>query len=339
MPVFRSSTVLATVKNIKAFLTVEAGITRSDLTESGWVQGISQRPDARGEVATKEARVKPENMVWIFSYGSGRSGTTWVTNILRSLDGYSLWKSPRVGSLFGEFYYDNPASERNVERTEHILGPAKETWLKPLRSFVLESAALRYPEVAAPGSDPRYLVISDHHGSLGAPLIMEAFPESRMILMMRDPRDVAASTREASRASGWVRKAERTLADINPMAFMEAHVEQNARSMGHSWQAYDAHRGPKTVLRYEDLRSDTVSAMEHTLSTLGLGFDKAGLARVVEAHSWENVPEEKKGEGKFYRKATPGSWREDLTPDEVRVVEDAFAPLLKEFYADVSIAG
>ena len=56
------------------------------------------------------------------------------------------------------------------------------------------------------------------------------------------------------------------------------------------------------------------------------------LARAVEKHSWENIPEEKKGEGKFYRKATPGGWQEDLTPEQAQIVERITAPLLNEFY-------
>ena len=56
------------------------------------------------------------------------------------------------------------------------------------------------------------------------------------------------------------------------------------------------------------------------------------LARVAEKHYWEKVTVGEKGEGKFYRKATPGGWSEDLTPEQVRVVEEITAPLLKEFY-------
>jgi Sulfotransferase domain len=52
----------------------------------------------------------------------------------------------------------------------------------------------------------------------------------------------------------------------------------------------------------------------------------------VEKHSWEAIPETEKGEGKFYRKGTPGSWRDDLTPEQAQIVEDITAPLLKEFY-------
>ena len=73
--------------------------------------------------------------------------------------------------------------------------------------------------------------------------------------------------------------------------------------------------------------------MRRVYSELGHPRRRSGeLARVVEKHSWENIPEEEKGEGKFYRKATPGGWREDLTPGQVGIVEEITAPLLKELY-------
>ncbi len=61
-------------------------------------------------------------------------------------------------------------------------------------------------------------------------------------------------------------------------------------------------------------------------------MDEAELGRVVEKHSWESIPEKQKGEGKFYRKATPGGWREDLTPEQAKTVESITAPLLGELY-------
>jgi hypothetical protein len=102
--------------------------------------------------------------------------------------------------------------------------------------------------------------------------------------------------------------------------------------VGNAKKAYEAHRGRKVLVRYEDLRSDTLGQMERIYSTLGMAVDKEELAQVVEKHSWENIPEEQKGEGKFYRKASPGSWKEDLTPQQVEIVEQITAPLLKEFY-------
>jgi hypothetical protein len=72
--------------------------------------------------------------------------------------------------------------------------------------------------------------------------------------------------------------------------------------------------------------------MQRICSALGIPVEETELARAVGKHSWENIPEEEKGEGKFYRKAAPGGWREDLTPQQVETVERITAPLLKEFY-------
>ena len=74
--------------------------------------------------------------------------------------------------------------------------------------------------------------------------------------------------------------------------------------------------------------------MRHIYSTLGVPVNEEELARIVEKHSWENIPEEKKGEGKFYRKGKPGGWREDLTPEQAEMVERVTAPLLKELYPE-----
>jgi hypothetical protein len=72
--------------------------------------------------------------------------------------------------------------------------------------------------------------------------------------------------------------------------------------------------------------------MTHICATLGLPVDEENIARAVEKHAWENLPEDKKGEGKFYRKASPGGWQDDLTPEQAETVKRITAPLLEKFY-------
>jgi hypothetical protein len=86
------------------------------------------------------------------------------------------------------------------------------------------------------------------------------------------------------------------------------------------------------LVRYEELRSDTLGTMKRIYSTLGIEVDERELEEVVEKHSWENIPEDQKGQGKFYRKASPGGWREDLTPQQAEAVTRVTAPLMKELY-------
>jgi hypothetical protein len=72
--------------------------------------------------------------------------------------------------------------------------------------------------------------------------------------------------------------------------------------------------------------------MRRVYSTLEIPVEEGELARVVEKYSWENIPEEEKGEAKLRRKAAPGGWREDLTPEQAKIVEREAAQVLEQFY-------
>jgi len=236
-----------------------------------------------------------------------------------------------VGLLFGYLYY-LWADAKRYETKHFIFGRYRESWLRSIRNFVLDEIRTRFPDL----EEDDYLFVKEPNGSIGAPLLMEALPESRMILLVRDPRDVVASSMDAHREGSWHferRNLHETLADDRPDAFVERRAHKYLWYVGNSKLAYDAHNGPKVLIRYEDLRSDTFGTMRRAYSSLGILVDEKRLFEAVQKHSWENVPEEEKGEGKFYRKAAPGSWTEDLTPGQVEMVERIAAPLLKVFYS------
>lgn len=124
----------------------------------------------------------------------------------------------------------------------------------------------------------------------------------------------------------------RATADEKPDVFVKKRANNYLRHIRNAKEAYDAHEGAKALIRYEDLKANTLESMRYLFSALEIPTNEEHLARVVEKYAWENVPEEEKGPGKFYRKATPGGWRKDLTSDQVKTIERITAPLLKEFY-------
>ncbi|MBD0356422.1 MAG: sulfotransferase [Rubrobacter sp.] len=317
MPVFRYRTVFDVLRGAKAFLNLEAGVTRGALPEP-------TRTNAGGRAA---GGIAPENMIWIF--GTGRTGSTWLAAMMEEPEGHDVWFEPRVGTVF-----DPQRLQRHGGKHFIFASQYKDVWLRSIRNFILDGANARFPELAG-----GYLAVKEPGGSVGAGLIMEALPESGMVLLVRDPRDVVASWLDATRKGGWQtrrrgedgRRAE-SLAETNPNAFVRRHADAYLQHVGSAKRAYDGHGGRKVVVRYEDLRTDALGTMKRMYSALAVPVDETRLAQAVEKHSWENIPEEEKGQGKFYRKATPQAWREDLTRHQVKTVERITAPLLEEFY-------
>jgi hypothetical protein len=161
-----------------------------------------------------------------------------------------------------------------------------------------------------------------------------------MIFLIRDPRDVVASNLDAHKKGTWtadlMRKGGKekppSLAESRPDAFVKGQARRYVRDVGNAKLAYDAHGGRKVLVKYEDLRADTLNTMKRVYAGLEIPVDEAELALSVEKNSWENIPQEEKGEGKFHRKAKPGGWSEDLTPEQVEIVEGVAGPLLRELY-------
>lgn len=295
----------------------------------------SRMGGARGKgVGTEvESRLDPAKMVWIFC--TARSGSTWLRRMLEDLLPSETWEEPKVAHLFGEFYSKAQTAQRGS--TNFVLGdPNREAWTRALRSFVLEMAWASNPS----SSPERYLVVKEPGGGMGAPLLSRALPESRLIFLVRDPRDFVSSILDAQRKGNWmyegmdeVRRGRKVSAEANPTAYARVLARRYVEQIEGVKRAYKEHQGPKSLIRYEDLRMETLATMRRLCTDLGLEIQETRLRTVVEAHSWENLPTDQKGAGKFHRKGQPSGWREDLEPGQVEIIEEITAPLLEEFYS------
>ncbi|HEX2181593.1 MAG TPA: glycosyltransferase [Rubrobacteraceae bacterium] len=283
---------------------------------------------ARSSGAEAGGRLRTGQLIWMF--GSPRTGSTWLSRMMAELDDQERWHEPYVGLLFGSFIYERMENnERLLNNPSFIMGePYREAWLGSIRNFVMEGVAARYPDLG----DDQHLVIKEPNGSVGAPLLLEATPDSRLIFLLRDPRDVVASRLDAFKEGSWSAQNRDLRTSEKLRAFTRHLAEEYLKVVSQVEEAYEAHPGRKTIVRYEDLREDTFGTLGDMYAALGMEVDERQLESAVTKHSWEQIPESDKGSGKFYRKAQPGGWREDLAPEQIKMVEDITGPLLRRFY-------
>jgi peptidoglycan-N-acetylglucosamine deacetylase len=96
-------------------------------------------------------------------------------------------------------------------------------------------------------------------------------------------------------------------------------------------RAFKAHPPElRRMLRYEDLLADPASNLGSLVEWLGLGRSERWLERAVEANAFDSIAPEQKGPKKFYRSATPGAWRKNLTEEEAGTLESVMGDKLRE---------
>jgi sulfotransferase family protein len=189
-----------------------------------------------------------------------------------------------------------------------------------------------------PADDP-LLVIKEVNGTHAADLLMSLFPRSRMIFLVRDGRDVLDSLVDANKPGGWLTKGGRGRAletADQRLVFVRQRAMQWRSYMTACLQAYEGHDSElRFKVRYEDLLATTEVHLTELYRWLGLPSEADRVAAIAEEHAFSNAPEGARGPGKPWRSATPGGWREGLTPTEQDTANEIMGPMLAELGYDV----
>jgi hypothetical protein len=330
---------------------------------------LSRPEEDAGAAATAEppkSGLEPR-LTWI--WGSPRSGSTWLLQLLSdplkpdpdAPLGFRLperpLQSPVESVPADETFISNHlapalADPRLVDghwlpgTINNLMGPRPayvysdeyaDAWRPAARDFVLRrlGAVLDRTRDSGIELDPECrMVIKETNGSHAADIVMGVLPRSRLLLLIRDGRDVVDSL----------------LAAYQPKAFMANRLKYSfktdeERAEGLRWaarlwacntevtaQAIEKHPAELTrVVRYEDLLSDGVEQVAGLYEWLGIPRSREQIEELVEARSFQALPEKQRGPLTRNRAATPGLWRENLSKKEQRTVAEICGPLLERF--------
>ena len=290
--------------------------------------------------AVEKARAMLERrLVWVF--GSPRTGTTWLLNLVCSHPSVMGIDEPGIGmhlAVYAPEALGVPAAGFAPEQLRVNDSRARDddyffaasyasVWRKSVRTLLLDRLAAQVDRASRPND---LVVIKEPNGSLGADLVMSALPGARLLWMVRDGRDVIDSQLDAAKKGSWLSHFGGGLdEDANDrMRFLEARAYLWVARTRVVQQAYDAHPASlRHVVRYEDMRRDTLAIVRDLYPWLGLEAP-TDIEQTVARRSFESLPAEQTGSGQFARAATPGLWRTNLTEDEQARVTDIMADTL-----------
>ena len=186
-------------------------------------------------------------------------------------------------------------------------------------------------------------VIKEPAGSQVAEFIFSLLPASRLLFLVRDPRDVLDSTLDAVLGGSWLANqfgSSGQLSREERLVFLRAQAHRWLARTEVVQRVYDRLPADQRYLvRYEDLRADPSTVVRDVLRWLRLDVDEARLATAVEQLSFEALPDSVRGQGKFARAATPGLWRENLTAEEQTLIHETIGDALVKLGYEIGYPG
>lgn len=175
----------------------------------------------------------------------------------------------------------------------------------------------------------------------GEPLMAGARGAAGAILLVRDPRDVACSfaNHMASSIDMAIRRMD------NPdfcLASSPDRLDRQLRQRLLGWSGFaqswmDQDDIPVHVIRYEDMLADTAAILSTALSFVGLDPDPAAVQRAVAFAAIDELKRQEAEKGfheaprdisAFFRRGAAGSWREELTNEQVARIERDHATMM-----------
>jgi len=268
-------------------------------------------------------------MAFVASYP--KSGNTWVRTTCAA---YAIGRAGGLQDLvkhddIGTFEYQS-VSPIPV----NSLGLDAEALLRPAAMLVLSRKI------------DSVTLVKSHHACMevnGLPLFHEEWTR-RVVNPVRDPRDVACSVKDHfgmsyEEAIEFMDYGQSTIGGQGKCHHMLGTWSDHVRS----WLRTD--RVPVRTVRYEDMLEGAKKEFRGILEFLGIEDPQEDrLEMAVEGTSFENMqeaeaeegfPEKSEHQDRFFRKGVHGGWRDELSGDQVRTIEEDHGAVMETLGYDL----
>jgi aryl sulfotransferase len=273
------------------------------------------------------------NIYWLASYP--KSGNTWMrlllTNYLRNADEPADINSLDGGPIASarQAFDDSVGIEASDLTQEEI---------ERYRPFV-------YEQMSEHAREPLYLKVHDAftYTPYGYPLISKA-ATAGVIYLLRNPLDVAVSF--AHHSVSPVERMVRKMGDpdfafvSNPKSLHNQLRQRLLTWSGHVTSWVDEPGLRLLVVRYEDLKADTVAVFSEMIGFCGLDKDPLRIKKAIRFSQFEQAQKQEAEHGfsekmpgaeAFFRKGQVGSWREELTAELAKKLITDHAAVMQRF--------
>lgn len=240
----------------------------------------------------------------LFVAGLPKSGSTWVSDLLRSLPGF--YQFTPIG-------WNQAYQVGEIGATEHALYPG---WDKEFRGMLA--------------------VVKGHTWGTEENVAALKRVGCRYVLTMRDPRDVIISeywfVRRTPHHASYALASRLELGEYITHKLEDGSFNAMTLDWIRCWLG-NLDKGNSLLIKYEDLLADTTARFEEIIGFLGLNLSEDEIRRTVERNTFECKAQRAKGvedTSQFLRKGTSGQWRDVFTSQHLKCFSDIGEDVIRE---------
>ena len=288
------------------------------------------------ELSVDEESTFEKNLVWLM--GFTRSGTTWLGTELLSYH-TNIMKEPKFDQHIGSVLPLETLPTQMEER-EHLTGyffslKYKNTWKFYLKKLILNRIYSQFQDLSK-----KIIIKEPTATSLGFSTIAECFPNSQLIWLLRDGRDVIDSQIDArtygySKGGRFENLIDKPLETKDRLKFIKNRANMWLRVIEQMQITFNNYpRDLKLLVNYEDLRKNTVKELQKIYRFLEIDISDEDVKSIVDKYAFESIPAEKKGIGKMRRTAIVGGWQKNFNDTEKDLLNSILGNMLTKLGYD-----